>query len=175
MVSFRTGDSTPHLSLSPHPAFARIKSLVLDSVPSPHSRRAYDRSLNDFLGWYVTAGSGQGLTKATVQRYARHLDEQGLAASTRNVRLTAVRRLAAEAADNGLLDPALAAGIGRVKGAKQQGTRTGNWLTVDQAEQLINAPDISRLKGKRDRALRADRLRTPAQRNFSRNLHTLHS
>jgi hypothetical protein len=26
--------------------------------------------------------------------------------------------------------PKLAAGIGLVKGAKQQGTRTGNWLTV---------------------------------------------
>jgi site-specific recombinase XerD len=147
----------PHdlVPLSLHPDFGRIKALVLDSVPSPHSRRAYDRSLNNFLGWYVTAGSGQGFTKATVQRYARHLEEQGLAASTRNVRLTAVRRLAAEAADNGLVEPALAAAIGRVKGAKQQGTRSGNWLTVEQAEQLINTPDTTTLKGKRDRALLA--------------------
>src|SRR3954447_24636107 len=70
-------------------------------------------------------------------------------------RLTAVRRLAAEAADNGLLAPALAASIGRVKGAKQQGTRTGNWLTVDQAERLINAPNGATLIGQRDRALLA--------------------
>src|SRR5438128_2560459 len=112
----------------------RIKALVLDSVPSLHSRRAYDRSLTDFLDWYASDGAGQGFTKATVQRYSRHLEQRGLSASTRNVRLTPVRRLAAEAADNGLLDPELAAGIGRVKGAKQQGTRTGNWLTVDQAE-----------------------------------------
>ncbi len=97
----------------------------------------------------------RGLTKATVQRYARQLQERGLAAATVNVRLTAVRRLAAEAADNGLLAPDLAAGISRVKGIKQQGTRTGNWLTVDQAELLINAPDTTKLKGKRDRALLA--------------------
>jgi site-specific recombinase XerD len=143
------------IPVPPQPDFVRIKTLVLDSVTSPHSRRAYDRALTDFLAWYRTAAAGQGFTKATVQRYSRHLEEQGLAASTRNVRLSAVRRLAAEAADNGLLAPELAAGIARVKGAKQQGTRTGNWLTVDQAEKLINTPDTTTLKGKRDRALLA--------------------
>src|SRR5579871_5226321 len=101
---------------APTPDLDRIKGLVLDSVTSPHSRRAYDRALSDFLLWYAGAGAGEGLTKATVQRYARHLELQTLAASTRNVRLTAVRRLAAEAADNGLLAPGLAAGIARVKG-----------------------------------------------------------
>jgi site-specific recombinase XerD len=137
------------------PDLNRIKALVLDSVTSPHSRRAYDKSLTDFLAWYAAEGDAQGLTKATVQRYARQLQEHGLAAATINVRLTAVRRLAAEAADNGLLAPELAAGISRVKGIKQQGTRTGNWLTVDQAELLINTPDRAKLKGKRDRALLA--------------------
>src|SRR5437868_4524010 len=140
--------------LSPPPDFARIQSLVLDSLPSPHSRRAYARALDHFLVW-STQNAGQGFSKATVQRYARHLEQQGLAASTRNLRLTAVRRLAAEAADNGLLEPALAAGIGRVPGAKQQGTRTGNWLTVEQAQQLINIPDILTWKGQRDPALLA--------------------
>jgi site-specific recombinase XerD len=138
---------------SSQPNMERIKALVLDSVISPHSRRAYDRALSDFLTWYATEGAGEGLTKATVQRYSQRLAEQGLAASTRNVRITAVRRLAAEAADNGLLAPELAAGIAHVHGAKQQGIRTGNWLTLDQAEQLINAPDTAKLKGLRDRAL----------------------
>jgi site-specific recombinase XerD len=139
---------------APQPDLGRIKALVLDSVTSIHTRRAYDKALNDFLAWGRTEAPG-GFNKAAVQRYARRLEEQGLAASTINVRLTAVRRLAAEATDNGLLDPGLAAGISRVKGAKQQGTRTGNWLTVEQAERLINTPDTSRLKGKRDRALLA--------------------
>jgi site-specific recombinase XerD len=133
----------------------RLKALVLDSVTSEHSRRAYDLSLTQFLNWYRTSSAGEGFSKAVVQRYARQLEQQGLAASTINVRLSAIRRLAAEAADNGLLAPELAAGIARVKGAKQQGTRTGNWLTVDQAERLINVPDVATLKGKRDRALLA--------------------
>jgi integrase len=133
----------------------RIKALVLDSVPSLHSRRAYDKALTDFLAWFQSAAPADGFSKATVQRYARHLEAVGLSPSTLNVRLTAVRRLAAEAADNGLLDSALAQGIGRVKGTKRAGTRSGNWLTREQAEALINAPDVSTRKGKRDRALLA--------------------
>ena len=138
--------------------FARldpIKALVLNGLGSPHSRRNYDRALSDFLAWYSVDGAGQGFTKATVQRWAQRLAERGLAPSTRNLALSAVRRLALEAADNGLMAPELAAAIGRVKGAKQAGVRTGNWLDVHQAERLINAPDRSTLKGKRDRALLA--------------------
>ena len=69
--------------------------------------------------------------------------------------MSAIRRFAAEAADNDLMAPELAAGIGRVKGIKREGVRTGNWLTVHQAEKLINAPNMETLKGKRDRALLA--------------------
>ena len=72
-----------------------------------------------------------------------------------NVRITAVRKLAVEAADNGLLAPELAAGITRVKGAKSIGVRTGNWLSVQQAQKLLNAPDVTTKKGLRDRAMLA--------------------
>lgn len=137
------------------PDLERIKALVLDSVTSPHSRRAYHRALTVFAAWYAAAGAGEGLSKSLVQRYRLQLETEGLAASTINVRITAVRRLAAEAADNGLLAPELAAGIARVKGAKQLGVRMGTWLTRPQAEQLINAPDLETLKGQRDRALLA--------------------
>lgn len=60
-----------------------------------------------------------------------------------------------EAADNGLLDPEIAAGISRVKGAKRQGIRIGNWLTLPQAREFLAAPDLSTLKGKRDRTILA--------------------
>jgi site-specific recombinase XerD len=76
-------------------------------------------------------------------------------ASTINLRLAAVRRLAFEAADSGLLSPELAAGIQRVKGAKKLGVRLGNWLTVDQCRSLLQAPDERTLKGRRDRAILA--------------------
>src|ERR1022692_441791 len=62
-------------------------------------------------------------------------------------------QLAAEAADNGLLAPELAAGISRVKSAKPQGIRVGNWLSLRQAQALLSAPDITTIKGLRDRAI----------------------
>ena len=64
-----------------------------------------------------------------------------------------MRRLAYEAADTGLLSPELAAGIARVKGAKRIGVRLGNWLTAEQSQTLLRAPDAESLKGRRDRAI----------------------
>jgi integrase len=90
-----------------------------------------------------------------VLRYRLELESRRLAPATINLRLAAVRRLAFEAADTGLLSPELAAGIARVKGAKRIGVRLGNWLTVDQSRNLLAAPDVQKLKGRRDRAILA--------------------
>src|SRR5579862_5707348 len=69
--------------------------------------------------------------------------------------MSAIRKLAAEASDNGLLVPELAAGISRVKSAKSVGIRMGNWLSVRQAQSLLNAPDVTTARGQRDRAILA--------------------
>ncbi len=61
--------------------------------------------------------------------------------------MSAIRKLAAEAADNGLLAPELAAGISRVKSAKTQGIRVGNWLSLRQAQALLSAPDTGARRG----------------------------
>ena len=71
------------------------------------------------------------------------------------MRLGAVRRLAYEAADSGLLSSDLAAGIRRVKGVRNLGMRLGNRLTAEQSIALWHAPNLEKLKGKRDRALLA--------------------
>lgn len=133
---------------------AAIKSLVLDAVSSPHTRRSYDLALTRFLRWYQAAGL-TGLNKAAVQRYRAVLEAESLSPSTVNVHLSAVRKLAMEAADNGLLAPELAAGIARVRGAKRWGVRAGNWLTPEETTALLNAPDCSALIGCRDRAILA--------------------
>ena len=131
-----------------------IVNLVLDGLTSEHSRRAYERGLLDFLDW--RAGQGRPpLSKALVQRYKRKLQDDGLAPSTINLRLSAIRKLAREAADNGLIDPLLANGIKAVKGVKSAGVRSGNWLTREQAQELLNAPDLTTLKGLRDRGILA--------------------
>src|SRR5881296_1696247 len=88
-------------------------------------------------------------------RYRIYLEQRQYAATTINLRLAAVRRLAYEAADTGLLSPELAAGIRPVKGAKKVGVRLGNWLTAEQAKALLHAPDIEKVRGKRDHAMLA--------------------
>src|SRR5438045_5594296 len=132
----------------------RLKALVLDSVSSPITRRVYNLGLDEFFSWY-----GQeprpGFSKATVSAWRVALEARGLGAVSINVRITAVRKLAVEASDNGLLAPELANGITRVKGVKSKGVRLGNWLTVRQAQALLNTPDISTTKGLRDRAILA--------------------
>ena len=128
--------------------------MVLDSLPSEHSRRAYERALMDFFLWHKGVGRPQ-LNKAVVQRYAAELRAAGMAPSSINQRLSAIRKLALEAADNGALDPQIAGGIRAVKGARREGRRTGNWLTREQAQLWLNAPDAKTIKGVRDRALLA--------------------
>jgi integrase len=119
----------------------KLKALVLDSVSSPITKRVYNLGLVGFIAWY-----GQeprpGFTKATVSAWRVALEARSLSSVSINVRITAVRKLAAEAA-----------GIARVKSAKLIGVRTGNWLSLKQAQALLNAPDITTTKGLRDRAI----------------------
>ena len=71
-------------------------------------------------------------------RYRIHLEQRHYAPATINLRLAAVRRVAYEAADAGLLSPELAAGIRRVKGVRRLGVRLGNWLTPEQGRRLLD-------------------------------------
>jgi site-specific recombinase XerD len=130
------------------------KTAVLNTLSSPDSRRSYRFAIDDFVTWYCSE-TRLAFGKTVVLRYRLELEGRHLAPSTINLRLAAVRRLAYEAADTGLLSPDLAAGIRRVKGAKKVGVRLGNWLTADQAKALLRAPDIERVRGKRDRAMLA--------------------
>jgi len=136
------------------PDLEHAKAAVLVSLRSPESQRSYRRSIDDFVRWYCSEPR-LSFNKTVVTRYRIHLEDQQLAPGTINVRLAAVRRLAYEAADTGLLSPELAAGIRRVKGSKKLGTRLGNWLTVDEARTLWQLPDVYTLKGIRDRAILA--------------------
>ncbi len=90
----------------PDPRWGELRKLVVDSVSSEHSQRAYGFALDDFFKWYA-AEPRAPFSKAVVQEYRVHLEAQHLSASTINLRLAAIRKLAVEAADNGLLAPEL--------------------------------------------------------------------
>src|SRR3984893_2870880 len=132
----------------------KLKTLVLDSVSSPITKRVYNLGLDEFFEWFGQE-AGPGFTKPTVSAWRVSLEARGLGSISINVRITAVRKLAVEAADNGLLAPELAAGITRIKGVKSKGVRVGNWLSIRQAQTLLNTPDVSTKKGLRDRAMLA--------------------
>ena len=101
------------------PDLDHSKTSVLNSLSSPRSRRNYRFAMDQFIAYCSL----------------------GLAAATINQRLAAVRRLAYEAADSGLLSPELAAGIRRVKGVKQLGPKSGNWLNLEQCRGLLEKSD----------------------------------
>jgi site-specific recombinase XerC len=89
--------------------FYQITDLVVNSVHSEHSQRAYRRAIKDFLAWYQAQPGRPALSKALVQQYRVALTEAKLAPSTINVQLSAIRKLAA--------------GIAKVKGVKNPGVR----------------------------------------------------
>ena len=142
------------ISLEKIAQWQKLKTLVLDSVSSPITKRVYNMALDEFMGWFQQAPR-PGFTKATVSAWRVSLEDRRLGSSSIIIRMSAIRKLAAEAADNGLLAPELAAGISRVKSAKTQGIRVGNWLSLRQAQALLSAPDTTTLRGLRDRAILA--------------------
>jgi site-specific recombinase XerD len=136
------------------PDLGHSKASVLQSLGSVASKRTYAFAINDFITWYCSEPR-LAFGRTVVLRYRYELEARRLAPATINLRLAAVRRLAYEASDNGLLSPDLAASIRRVKGAKKLGTRIGNWLTCIQGRRLLEAPDKRLTKGKRDHAILA--------------------
>ena len=125
------------------------KAAVLNALTSPASRRTYEYAIEQFIAWYCSE-LRLALNRIVVVRYRIHLEASGLAAATINQRLAAVRRLAHEAADCGLLSSDLAAGIQSVKGAKQLRHRSGNWLSLEQSSQLVNCASGDGLRERRD-------------------------
>jgi site-specific recombinase XerD len=136
------------------PDLDHSKMAVLNSLTSPGSRRVYQFAINQFISWYCSEPR-LAFNRIVVVRYRIHLESRRLAANTINQQLAAVRRLAHEAADAGLLSPDLAAGISRVKGVKQLGQRLGNWLSLEQSSEVLHRARGDHRRDKRDYAMLA--------------------
>ncbi len=132
----------------------KIIEMVTDSLPSENSRRAYERHLEEFFLWHKDQNRPE-LNKALINRYVKQLRADGFSSANINQKLSAIRKLTSEAEDNDLIDSRIANGIRAVKGVPARGRRTGNWLTREEAQMWLEAPDIKTLKGTRDRAILA--------------------
>jgi len=130
-------------------AQGRLRQMVLDTVPSPDSRRAYGKALDELFRF----AASRPLTRALLMEFRSSME--ALSPATVNLRLSAVRKLVTEARRNSMLSAEEAASLTDVPNIRQQGTRQGNWLTRDQAKQLLAVPDRSTRKGLRDYAMLA--------------------
>jgi integrase len=121
-----------------------LRRMVMDSVQSIHSKRNYAKALDDLFAFCAS----RPLSRALLMEYRTTMDH--LSPSTINVRLSAIRKLVGEARRNGMIGLEEAANLSDVPNVRQKGTRLGNWLTREQAKELLAVPDRSTLKGKRD-------------------------
>jgi hypothetical protein len=109
------------------PDLEHAKAAVLNSLSSRDAQRGYRHAIDEFVDWYCSEPR-LAFNRIVVLRYRSHLESRQLAPGTINLRLGAIRRLAYEAANCGLLSADLAAGIRRVKGVKKLAVRLGNAL-----------------------------------------------
>jgi site-specific recombinase XerC len=126
------------------PAQTILRKLVLDAVQAPYTRRNYAKALDDLFQFFAS----RPLSRALLMEWKAGMES--LSPSTITVRLSAVRKLVGEAKRNGMIGPEEAANLTEVPNIRQKGTRLGNWLTREQAKELLAVPDRSTLKGKRD-------------------------
>ena len=136
------------------PDLEHAKTAVLNSLTSASGQRTYEHAIREFVGWYCSEPR-LAFNRTVVLRYRIHLEQRHYAPATINLRLAAVRRIAYEAADAGLLSPELAAGIRRVKGLRRIGVRLGNWLTPEQGRRLLAEADVATPRARRDHAMLA--------------------
>jgi integrase len=119
--------------------------LVLASLPSPNTRRAYRHAIEDLF----TFSAGRPVTLALLLEWRAALATR-ISSATVNLQLSAVRRLVREARRTGVIDGQEASELLEVKGLPQRGTRSGNWLTREQTRQILALPNRKILRGKRN-------------------------
>jgi integrase len=123
---------------------ALLRKLVLDAAASPHTRRSYAKALDHL---FTFCGSRLPTQAMLVEWQA---SMEALSPSTINVRLSAVRKLVGEAKRNNMIGSERAASLTDIPNVRPRRIRLANWLSLEQAKELLAVPDRSTLKGKRD-------------------------
>lgn len=114
----------------------------------------YGKAMEDLFIWLDSNGNPP-FTEETCRTHLAYLRSQGYASATINQRLSAVRKLVVEAAGLSLLPLGDAVQICRIRNMRQTAISPTIALSEQKTEELINVPDGSTNKGKRDRLLLA--------------------
>lgn len=126
------------------PRLLHLKRMVIDGVAAANSKRNYAQALDHLFSF----AAGRPLSRELLLAWLAAMERQS--PSTVNIRLSAMRKLIAEAKRGGMLSSDDADKLSDIPNIKQAGTRKGNWLTREQAKEILTVPDRSQLKGKRD-------------------------
>lgn len=122
---------------------------ALESVESAHTVRAYKRALEAFKTWL----DGQEITYDTVTKYRAYLVSKQKTPQNINQQLNAIRFYVRNLAERGEIKIEDAERVSHVKGLKVKGRKLGKWLSIAEAQTIINTPDVSTPLGLRDRAI----------------------
>jgi len=126
-------------------------SKTLEAITSPHTIRMYKRALTRLAEWL----DGRELSYELTRKYKAQMVESDFSPQNINAHLAALRFYVRELAKDGRMTIEKAESVCRVEGAKVKGRKLGNWLSIAEAERLLNAPDVSNPLGLRDRAILA--------------------
>lgn len=135
---------------------ADLLEQALDGCESLNTRRAYRSALKQFLDWQENQYRYEDeelISKHEVLKYVRWLQEKGKHPSSCNLALAAIRKLAQEASEAGLISAQTAVNLDAIKAIKRRGSTTGQWLVIEQAKALLQGHDLDTLKGLRDRVI----------------------
>lgn len=130
-----------------------IASLVLPTLRSAATRRAYSIALRDFVSFMAI--ERKPFARQTVMEFIAEKRCRKISSSGINQALAAIKKLAYEArySPSGAISEEVYRGIEDIRSEKKEGRRTGNWLTLEQFERLIDSISVASLAGRRDRAL----------------------
>ncbi len=143
LVHIPSGEPFPEIR-----GFDKLHSAVLNGVTAVNSKRNYGLALDELSAF--CSDKQQSVSRTLILEFRAVLLERELSPSTINVKLSAIRKLVDEAKRAGIIGAEEASEMSDIPNIRQTGTRLGNWLTREQAKELLAVPDRSTLKGKRD-------------------------
>jgi integrase/recombinase XerD len=126
---------------------------VLSTLTAEKTKQAYAAALAEFFAWI--SERGEPLSKPLLEAWRGALLARGLAVSSVNQRLSAVRLLLRQASERGALPIDEALRLSSVPNVQQAGQRLGKWLSEKEAGRLLSVPDPHTRLGVRDRAILA--------------------
>ena len=138
-----TGETLPYTR-----GFDDLRSAVLNGVTAENSKRNYALALDELSAF--CRDRDEVVSRTLILEFRAAMLDRNLSASTINVKLAAVRKLVEEAKRAGVITGEESSQMTDVPNVRQNGVRLGNWLTKEQARELLAVPDRSTLKGKRD-------------------------